>query len=238
MDTEVPDLDEIMGNIAGGGSKKSSPLGGGGRRRKDPFDDIDNLGDDGLDDLLAGDDMPDFDDLDGLMGDQDEDRVPRVFSGPRPQKKKGGMSRVLTILIIILLAIWAVAIPGYLFRDAILAMVPQTKVIYDVLNLSSGGSTPLTIANAKAQVEKTETGPVMTLYGLVVNKTDQEQQIPPLVLRLKDANNDEVRRKVIDPPQATIPPNGQVPYETTIEVPSDNSVTSWEVGLHFDPKDE
>ncbi|MCF8483182.1 MAG: zinc-ribbon domain-containing protein [Rhodospirillum sp.] len=218
VDAELEDLDNILGKMRGGGViLDEKPMPGATEAFEDDDEELrDFLRSRGL----GGDDDDDsLDDLDDLMGD-DADPIPGVFTGPRPRRQKRG-GGVLNVLIVLLLALWAVALGLYFGRTILVEYVPSLAVLYEKLNIKvEGARKDLTFQNVVSTMETTGDGRVLIVRGLLTNATDENREVPDIRLVVVDGDDKELSQVVAPPPQAVLAPGDKVSFEVRMENPS------------------
>ncbi len=214
-DEDLAELDNILGKMKGGGTSfDDGPM----PDELDDFEEEDEEFQRFMRSRGKGGDDDDDDDYDDMIGDDDTDPLPRVFTGPRPRQGRRG-SGVLKGLIIALVVLWVFALSGWFFRDHITAYVPQLAPVYRALSLNVSARQDLTLANVVAKIEVADANRYLVVLGKVVNPTGNPMQIPDIQLTLLDKSKTVLRSKQYAPPQPALEGNSEVDFELSLENP-------------------
>lgn len=183
--------------------------------------------DDGIDNL---DDIPDPEPLpESLTGgidgdidfDDDEDEAP-VARNPRrkhPKKKRGKGGLIALIVILLLLGLTAGG--AYVFRTLIAEVVPESKMVYDMIGIDTGvlgdGLEIQGVQSARA----TEAGiDILLVSGTVVNVVTENAPVPLVQAILLDADGNELQTVVQEPGVSELAPGNAIDFSIRIDEPS------------------
>ncbi|GEO81985.1 DUF3426 domain-containing protein [Pararhodospirillum oryzae] len=212
FDQELSKLEDMLGKLPGGEFMESKPGRGRGRTTLD-----DDLDDDEPRKKRRGDDI---EDLDALLASTDPDPIPRVFTGPRPTKRGPGTG-LLKAVVALLVALWVVALAGYFLRAQAVALVPALGSLYALLGIDTGETRDTVIfQNVVSTLEAQGDRRVLVVRGLLFNPSAEERPVPELELVVMDEDGKVLQRVRDKPPQPTLAAGAQMPFQITMENPS------------------
>lgn len=81
---------------------------------------------------------------------------------------------------------------GWYFRDQVVAQVPETARLYDLLGIPVDQAGPAFVLDWRRAIRTEETGPTVTLSGQVINATDAPLPAPQLAVVLLNAQGNQI----------------------------------------------
>jgi predicted Zn finger-like uncharacterized protein len=115
----------------------------------------------------------------------------------RPDGPRWGLA--LGWLLFVLIAVGLVA-GGWHFRERIVAEVPETQRLYDLLGVPVGAAGPPFVLDWKRAIQTTETGPTVTLSGQVINASEEAVPAPQLVVVLLNQAGEQIDSWAVEVP--------------------------------------
>lgn len=145
-------------------------------------------------------------------------------------RRKPRNTRVVGWLMLLVLLIGALVVAWY-NRAAIVQQFPALAGLLEPAPTPPPSPTDgLDIPRDKITYNRD--GNVITVAGIVQNRTDRERKAPRLKLTIKDSTNKVLLVQSFDTKQATVPANGKVDYEIKIDnLPAEAS----QLSVEFDP---
>jgi predicted Zn finger-like uncharacterized protein len=119
--------------------------------------------------------------------------APRRRHAPPPMPESGGARPGLLVgwLLLILVVVGLVA-GGWYFRKEVVAQVPETQRLYDLLGVQVRAPGPPFVIDWKRAIRSEETGPTITLSGQVINASEVSQAPPQLAVVLTDSGGAQI----------------------------------------------
>ncbi len=81
---------------------------------------------------------------------------------------------------------------GWYFRDQVVAQVPQTARLYELLGVPLAQPGPDFVIDWKRAIRTEQTGPTVTLSGQVINATQQVRPAPQLAVELLNGEGRQI----------------------------------------------
>ncbi|WP_313412595.1 DUF3426 domain-containing protein, partial [Rhodospirillum rubrum] len=217
LDEDLAKLDSILGTLKGGGVLKDKARGAP-EIAGDDFADDDHLHDFLQTRVLGEDD--DLEDLDGFMAAGEPEAIPRVFTGPRPSGRRRGAT-ALKVVVMTLVALWLLALGGWFLRDPLVALVPGLAPVYTALGIDvTDPRSEVIFQNVVSTLETRDETRLLVVRGLLFNPSDENREVPRLRLTVIDDSQKVLQQVTAAPPQSVLAPGAQIPFEVSMENPS------------------
>src|SRR4051812_4887383 len=140
-------------------------------------------------------------------------KAPPTPAGEAPARRGGLVGWLLLALVALLLA---AAVFG---RDQVVSAVPPLLSVYQRLGLPETLHEGLEFADLASARRDSGGTQAVTVSGQVRNTTDHELPVPKLRVALLDDRHHELRSKLFDLSQATLPPGGTMRFDLELPDP-------------------
>jgi predicted Zn finger-like uncharacterized protein len=138
-----------------------------------------------------------------------------IIAPPTRRRRGAGFG---TLLLVLLLA--AVIAGAYFGRDRIVALWPQAARLYSIIGLAESPGEGLDIAN----VTSTRNVDGLIVEGDITNKVGVPRPVPKLRVVLRDASQNDVAVKIVDPPKGRLLPGETAHFVVAFLPASDAAV--------------
>jgi predicted Zn finger-like uncharacterized protein len=143
-------------------------------------------------------------------------------------RRKPRNTRLVGWLMLLVLLIGALVVAWY-NRVAIVQQVPALAGIFEGVQPPPPASPTDGLDIPRDKITFNRDGNVITVAGIVQNRTDRERPVPRLKLTIKDSGGKVLLAQSFEAKQATAPANGKVDYEIKIDnLPPEASLLSVE----------
>ncbi len=131
---------------------------------------------------------------------------------PRPRRG----TRLVGWLMLLALLIAALVVAWY-NRAALVEQVPGLARVFDMIEPPPPVSPAGGLDIPRDKITYTRDGSVITVAGIVQNRTDRERPVPRLKLTIKDGTGKVLMAKSFDAKESKVAANGKVDYEIKID---------------------
>jgi len=144
----------------------------------------------------------------------DEQRRRSRSRRPVVSSKKSG-NRAATIgWVLLLVVVVAIGAGGLLGRDQIIAAVPGSEPLYEMLGLTEALGEGLDLQDVTSVRQTIDGARALVIRGVIVNTTNRPRMVPRLQASLTDAGGAELTSWIFASDSSELPPGGITTFET------------------------
>jgi predicted Zn finger-like uncharacterized protein len=155
----------------------------------------------------------------------------RPYETPPEAEDRGARGGLVIGWLLLVLVVVGVLAGGWVFREQVVAQVPQAAQIYRLAGIEvpalGAGLELRDVTRTRRMVDGRS---LLVIEGRVVNTTGQSRQLPPLEVTLFDAAGDQVARWRVRPEARRLQAGASARFETRREDPPE---TAREFALSF-----
>ena len=109
---------------------------------------------------------------------------------------------------------WRSAAGGLLARDQIIAAVPGSEPLYEMLGLKEALGEGLDLQDVTSVRQTIDGARALVIRGVIVNTTNRPRMVPRLQASLTDAGGAELTSWIFASDSGELPPGGITTFET------------------------
>lgn len=149
--------------------------------------------------------------------------IPQVFTDPSslPDDDEERSGSALVVALVALLVFAGIAGGLYFARDGVMAMVPASRVVYDLIGL--GGDrlgAGLEIRNVLSERETENNSDVLIVRGTITNIDDKQRPIPLIRVVLYDSGSNALQDMVMPPLKSDLDAGEDIGFRARLVDPS------------------
>ena len=156
------------------------------------------------------DDIPDPDPISGGLYDPDEDDL--------EEESKGGIVKMLIKVLVILIVVGGLGGGAIFMRGIVVDLVPASHIVFELLGMRvaiPGDGLKLQSGNPKR--EQRDGKEVIVVRGSITNISDIEQQVPEILIRAIDAEEQVVQIQTLKLAKTRLAPGKSEKFESVFK---------------------